>query len=343
MSRITVDPTLTEAPDFTAECYATVVQALAAAQGITEVEAAGSMTAAWTVGNDLKKAAWQTQLDADRVIEEVAQQARLDQAEKERQEREKVKQEEQKERDRKKPKLNAMTPSKQIDCVIKHQPSNFALKKLQDRDYVELCYFTPEFRLEASLNDHTIAEQAYTLAEVNSTLALQPMGAYSASKKAVPDEQLTWLQMTRAKTNLLECMVDAGWEPQYTQALAEFYLKIENHPRLQDQGGDAVLIAYQAQARRQWHKALKDVSGDAAFDISNISEALITNIDNKLIREASQTMLTRSVTPCYLQRQALSSSFLPTYSVHNNVRYVPLPAMMLCAALCDDAMCRSTR
>ncbi|CAA7270453.1 unnamed protein product [Cyclocybe aegerita] len=123
------------------------------------------------------------------------------------------------------------------------------MKKLEDHEYVKLCYFTSESCREASLHDHTVADGALALSSnTTNVAAFRPIGAYTVSAKAIPDNKLTWTKMTRAKTNLLACMTEAGWDVKYTTALVSFYVQLENHARLQQgDGGEQVILEYQCQ------------------------------------------------------------------------------------------------
>jgi len=119
MPRITANPNLQEAPDFTSEAYKIVHNALAAAQEITAAEVAFNLTAALTTENDVKKAEWNAQEQEDEAIETIAWVTQEEQEERDKQEKEKVKLDEQTEWDKKKPKLNAMAQSKQVATIIK--------------------------------------------------------------------------------------------------------------------------------------------------------------------------------------------------------------------------------
>jgi hypothetical protein len=295
MPRLTVDPNLAEAPDFNAGFYTAIRDALALAQNITPAAATESLQASWTAENDAKKALWAQQLQEDQELEEVANQATQAEIEREKEETERANREEQKEREKKKPKLNPFTPNKPVASYITHRPSRFAMQKLQDREYIELSYFTPEGREEAANHDHTVAEEAFALSKVNDYVGLRPIAAFKASKSVIPDNKLTWIQMTRAKTNLLNCMEETGWPSDYSNALATFFLSIENHPRLQRAGGERVMLAYQAQVRRDWHRALKDPTGNHAFDISIINEDLLNAMSTKITEDIHQQLTARSV------------------------------------------------
>ena len=65
MPRITVNPNLAEAPDFTLEVYTVACDAIAAQHGISAEAAAERLNEAWTADNNIKKQAWEQQELAD--------------------------------------------------------------------------------------------------------------------------------------------------------------------------------------------------------------------------------------------------------------------------------------
>ena len=54
------------------------------------------------------------------------------------------------------------------------------------------------------------------------------------------------------------------------------------------------MLAYQAQVRRNWHRALKDPTGSHAFDISIINEDLLNAMSMKITEDAHQQLTARS-------------------------------------------------
>ena len=90
-------------------------------------------------------------------------------------------------------------------------------------------------------------------------------------------------------------MEETGWPNDHIVALATFYLNLENHPKRQEPDGDAVLLAYQAQVRRQWHIELKSTTGEPAFDISIINDDLVEKIGVKMWNATKTQLVTRSV------------------------------------------------
>src|SRR5258708_4152800 len=161
MPRLLVDPNLVDPPDFNTGVLTYARDAVAHRDNMTPEEAIIALTVLWTTENDARKVAWAQQLAEDREAEQVARLAQAEEAEALRQEREAAEREEQQEREKKKPKLNAVSPNKPIRTAIIARPSRFALHKLEEFEYIELSYFTPEGCEEASRNEHTVADSAF--------------------------------------------------------------------------------------------------------------------------------------------------------------------------------------
>ncbi|KAF8902742.1 hypothetical protein CPB84DRAFT_1746483 [Gymnopilus junonius] len=169
MPRITVNPNLVEAPDFTLEVYAIARNVITTQLNITAVEAAERLKEAWTADNDVKKLAWDEQELAD--CEEAAQRAQEEDQQRN-EELQRNEQNETREPKKKKPKLNSFIANCPIATAIKLHPSCFALHKLKEREYIELSYFTPDGCAEAANNDHAVAEEAFTFSKVNDLISL---------------------------------------------------------------------------------------------------------------------------------------------------------------------------
>lgn len=245
MPRITANPNLAEAPDFMLNAYAIARDAIAGQHNITTEAAVERLKAAWTTDNDAKKLAWQQQELADTAQRE------QEEAQCQNEELQRNVQNETREAEKKKPKLNSFVVNRPIATAIKLRPSRFALHKLEERDYIELSYFTPEGCAEAASNDHAVAEEAFAFSKVNDLVSLRPISAFKAASKVIQDDKLSWREMSIAKINLIQCMEETGWPKNHVVALATFYLNLENHPKHQEPDGDAVLLAYQAQVRRE--------------------------------------------------------------------------------------------
>ena len=273
MPRITHDPNLEARPDFTSAAYDAICTALAAAEGIAKEAVATRLSDA---------SAWDQQLKEDEAEETIARLAREEDQQREQEELRQAEEAERKEKEKKRPKVKDFVANKPVKDTTQLRPSHFAVHKLEEREYVELYYFTLEGCTEAAKLDRTIAQDAFTFAKANDTLLLKPMASHKPSNKAIPDEDLTWRQMSIARASLLHHMAQTGWPEQHIVALAEFYLNLESHPMRLQIDGDTVLLNYQAQVRREWHEALKSTSDEPAFNISIINNRRVEAIGAEL-------------------------------------------------------------
>ena len=206
MPRITLDPSLEVRPDFTSEAFDAICTALATAEGIEKEAVAAQLADAWDADNNTRREAWADQVRED---EAAAAEARLVHEADQLRELEELRKEEEaekKEKEKKKPKLKEFVANKPVGDTTQLRPSRYAIHKLDERDYVELYYFTLEGCTEAVKLDRTIAQDAFTFAKADETLLLKPMASHKPSSKVIPDEDLTWRQMSIARTCLLHHM-----------------------------------------------------------------------------------------------------------------------------------------
>ncbi|KIJ89442.1 hypothetical protein K443DRAFT_687279 [Laccaria amethystina LaAM-08-1] len=308
MPRITQDPSLEVRPDFTSAAYDAVCTALATAEGVEKEAVAARLSDAWDVDNNTRKMAWEEQLRED---EATAAEVRLAQEENELREREEHRKEEEaerKEKEKKRPKLKDFVANRPVGDTTQLRPSRYAVHKLDEREYIELYYFTLEGCTEAVKLDRTIAQDAFTFAKADDTLLLRPMASHKPSNKVIPDEDLTWRQMSIAKACLLHHMAQTGWPEPHIIALAEFYLNLEGHPMRLQVDGDRVLLNYQAQVRREWHEALRNTNDEPAFDISIINIKRVEAIGADLWNTRRTEGVLRSVQPLQNRRTELTNS-----------------------------------
>lgn len=100
-----------------------------------------------------------------------------------------------------------LVSGKAIPEVVDYPPARFAIKKLRERDYIELGYFTPEARMEASKTESVSSNDVFTLTQEESILALKPASNFRAKAKVVQDEDLTWEQLSVASLCFLEHII----------------------------------------------------------------------------------------------------------------------------------------
>jgi len=171
--------------------------------------------------NNTRKTAWEEQLREEEVA---AAEARLVQGADEQQEHEEHRKDEEaerKEKEKKRLKLKDFVTNKPVRDMTQLRPSCYTIHKLDEWEYIELYYFTLEGCTEAARLDCTITQDAFTLTKADDTLLLKPMASHKPSNKVIPDEDLTWHQMSIAKTS---------WPEQHDIALVELYLNLKSYP-----------------------------------------------------------------------------------------------------------------
>ncbi|KAJ7264095.1 hypothetical protein B0H12DRAFT_1012135 [Mycena haematopus] len=283
--RLTLDPALDSCPDYSSVSFKPIrdliVAGSAAGTPLTDAEAAAQLADAWNKERDSRQIIWDAQVQADAAQAAVDTAAAAAQAEADRNAAEAAAEAERLEAEKKKPKLGAFDLTLQIPDYLGPRASNFAKKKLDDKEYVELWYFTKEGCLDAeSLRAGVEADESFGITQIGSTLSLKPLTAFKASKKVVRDEDLTWAQLSIAKTGYLAGIEAAGWPVEHRAALSSFFYAIEVHPSRMnhDEHADGILVIYQARARRFWHDMLSQNKG---FNLAIINGKLLDQISQE--------------------------------------------------------------
>ncbi|KAF8814959.1 hypothetical protein BYT27DRAFT_7324376 [Phlegmacium glaucopus] len=269
MPCITQDPNTAEPPDFDSQEFRETCTPLATLERTVDIIIA-DLKAAWTHLNNAKKLDWQRQLEADQEVELEAQ--RVQEEEELAAAIEKTQQEEtdRRKKEKKKPKLKNITANKTVGNIVIPRPSSYALNKLRDFEYVELHYFSVEGCAEAAKHDHTVAKDTFSLTSSDDRLLLKPTVALRPS----------------SKNNMLHHMSKEGWPDQHV---------LNGHRLRQQIDGDAVLIIYQAQVRREWHETLKATDDTEAFDISVINDIRIDALHTSLLNSHQAQAVMRCV------------------------------------------------
>ncbi|KAG6867412.1 hypothetical protein C0993_003097 [Termitomyces sp. T159_Od127] len=81
---------------------------------------------------------------------------------------------------------------------IKYPPASFAMKKLKEREYIELSYFTPEAWAEVVKLESAASLDRFTLTQEDITLSLKPATGKRANSRVIQDENvMTRYQLLR--------------------------------------------------------------------------------------------------------------------------------------------------
>ncbi|KAK6981673.1 hypothetical protein R3P38DRAFT_2807876 [Favolaschia claudopus] len=85
----------------------------------------------------------------------------------------------------------------------------------------------------AKSNRGVASDDTFGITRSDDVLALAPVSVSKPSDKVILDENLTWSEMSAAKTLLVKEMEAAKWPKEYVMALAQFFYNLDNH----DQAG----------------------------------------------------------------------------------------------------------
>ena len=164
---------------------------------------------------------------------------------------------------------------------VPHHLYEYAVRRIEDMEYVELWYFSKEGCLEASKVTLTAADDTYGLLKTDTGLAFCSTKASKASPNAIPDEQLAWDQITMGRHALLKTARRVGWPDKHIFSLATFYINLE--ALMSDGYNTQTLILYHAVVRRQWHKTMK--GRGTPFNLSIFNQRLFDTLDNQIMRD----------------------------------------------------------
>ncbi|KAF9230064.1 hypothetical protein BU15DRAFT_84092 [Melanogaster broomeanus] len=312
MARIPHDPSLEVEPDFESETFQGLRDLIIRGDPTKNDQAAAEELAdAHRRDRARRLAAWQQQVEDDEQTAAIAAAAQQELEDRERDQRVADEEAEQRERDKKKPKINSFNSLSMVRDSLLPRPSQFAIQKLKNFEYVELWYFTPEGCRTTSDENKSTASGSYTFAEEGQYLSLKSSASHKPSPKAIHDHHLSWRQFDIGKNNYLLHLAKLKWPEEHQASLALFFMTIISHEYRTSPNGERTLLEYESQVRRDWHDCLLIES--EAFNISLFNDALLRKIADKIrddacaerIREASTFDQTR------IQHPLISLPYLP--------------------------------
>ena len=270
-----VDPSNKVCPDFASDLYTPLRDHIRRGTAASDEETIVRLVQLWTQDHNRRLARW---LEHQQEAAEAAEEAeRLQQADED-QARVLAEQEAEREwteAEKKKPKIGDFDESKQIPNVLLPRPSQYAIQKLKQFEYVELWYFSPDGYREASRESRSTADDALGIAKSDDVLTLKSAASIKASKNALLDHELPIADFFQAKNALLQQAKLAGWPEKHLNALSFFYWNLENHPIRNVARGDEIILTYASRVRRHWHDDLKT---GTAGNIAVINTHLIQTI-----------------------------------------------------------------
>ncbi|KAG2156563.1 uncharacterized protein EDB93DRAFT_1079506 [Suillus bovinus] len=236
--------------------------------------------------------------------------AREAQEEAERVIREEEAQKERAEAEKKKPKMNGFEETSTVGDFLAPRPSQYAVQKLTNFEYIELWYFSPDGCKEALKTSRSIADD-YGLTKVDDQLTIRPASAFKASRAALADHDLPFSVFLRAKNMFLVQISQAKWPQTHIDSLSLFFWRLENHAiRNHSDIGDMVILNYASRVRHDWHDYLKR---DEGFNIGNLNETLLRTINEELWDKVRSRTLPLVCIELPIKTPANHTTVLPTY------------------------------
>jgi hypothetical protein len=286
MTRLLVDPSTLQCPDYSGAEHAGARGVLTAA-GITEAQAIEALKAIWTRQNVSDKAAWQQQINDDKAAKEEelrkateaeATRCNAEEAEKD----ELLKEEKKKYREKYLPVMVSLPGPKVEPNIV----SPAVMKVLRKGDHVQLWHFTNTAINEVKHNPNIFNEDTVEMVKsVDGSFTLAPTTSLKTSCSVIDDKDLEWEAYRTATMRMTKAMRDASWPEDRIRMFASFWGNLERHDlRLSaDERDLKALLLYQDERRLLWHNSIR--AGLPVFDISILDEGLITKCSDRVYRE----------------------------------------------------------
>ncbi|KAF8801017.1 hypothetical protein BYT27DRAFT_7046194, partial [Phlegmacium glaucopus] len=291
--RIVLNPHLEVMPDHAGPHFDVLRNALMQ-NGLTIEQAIQAIDESWTQTHNERIQRWDQQVVDDAIAEEALGQQQpenLDPMPQEPPERV----EERAELEKRKPKMKDFDDTVAVGNYIAPRPAQYALRRIEDFEYVELWYLTPEGCTDATQHQLTQNDDTFGLTKVDDMVTLKSVSSLKASKNVIPDNELSFRQMSMAKNTFIQLMTKYQWSEKAINAFAHLFTQLELHPYRQREFGERALIIYQARVRREWHDQLKLGS---AFNIGIVNEDLLQSIYKEILDKA-QLMSINEVSNSY--------------------------------------------
>jgi hypothetical protein len=112
-------------------------------------------------------------------------------------------------------------------------PAQYALRRIEDFEYVELWYLTPEGCSDATQFQSTQHDDTFGLTKVDDLVTLKSISSLKASKNVLLDIDLTFRQMSMVKNAFISLMTKYQWSAKAINAFAQLFTQLELHPLCQ--------------------------------------------------------------------------------------------------------------
>ena len=206
------------------------------------------MRAAWSRKNDRRIITWNAQLEEDCAEQEEQERVAQEEEDAWLAQCEREAEEQCKDAKKKKPRLHPFDCKHSVGTWIQSRLASYALNKISSLEYIKLDYFTERgCRLASTDTTKSISHNTLAVTQIEDTIAIHPLAAMRPSKHIRCDEELSWEDMLDAKNSMLSFMEEFKvWPEEHTKLLANFFFKLELHPRKWQANSKKTLIIYQS-------------------------------------------------------------------------------------------------
>lgn len=163
---------------------------------LTMEQATQRMRDAWMRQNERKIAAWNEQAEQDRLEQEEHDREAQEEEDVCQAQHDREAKEQQSKAEKKKPKLNPFNHKHLAPECIEARPSQYAVNKVNNLEYIELDYFTVRGCKDASADTNkSISHDTLAFTQFEDTFTIHPLAALRPSKNIRNDEDLSWDEM----------------------------------------------------------------------------------------------------------------------------------------------------
>ena len=170
---------------------------------MTIEQAIQALTNSWNLSHDTQIQAWDRQMVEDAANLEEQRQRQQQELEAQAAQERLWLEEEKAEAENKKPKMKVFDNTNIIGSYLAPRPAQYVLRWMEEFEYVELWYLTPEGCTDATQRQLTQPDDTFGLTKVDDVVTLKSLSTLKASRNIIPDAELTFQQMSMAKNALI--------------------------------------------------------------------------------------------------------------------------------------------
>ncbi|KAL6309303.1 hypothetical protein BKA93DRAFT_711950, partial [Sparassis latifolia] len=206
MPGIQINPASLECPDYASDTYA-ATRAPLVNDHTTNEQAIQLLVNIWKAGNDAEKVSWQHQMEEHEA--EVAEQVRLAaEADNDAQEAQLAEQANVRKEEIKKNRAKfAPIPDRDVPTIAPVIAANYAIKRMERGDFVELWYYTNEGLEEALRITSSVDDEAMVMTRTSDgSTSWVPAGSVREARGVTDDKDIRWEDFCQAVPRMVLAM-----------------------------------------------------------------------------------------------------------------------------------------